>query len=141
MDRQAALNKVYDHFITKENPPSYSGEDGGCRYRGSNGEKCAIGVLIPDEIYREEMDSNLNDNDVAGVLKLYPEVRSLLEVEGEVTENSYDFPDSDVCFLDQLQSAHDMAAQGSWWQGSFKNLFLNKLNSLALNWGLTLPNS
>jgi len=29
-----------------------------CLYRGPNGTKCAVGVLIPDEFYDPEMESN-----------------------------------------------------------------------------------
>lgn len=31
-------------------------DDIGCRYRGPNGRKCAAGQLIPDELYKPEME-------------------------------------------------------------------------------------
>ena len=33
----------------------------GCLYRGPNGTKCAVGALIPDELYKEEIEGwNIN---------------------------------------------------------------------------------
>lgn len=57
MTNQEAFNRVWDHFVVKKGKPSMS-KDGNCKYRGPNGAKCAVGVLIPDEAYRESYDSD-----------------------------------------------------------------------------------
>jgi hypothetical protein len=57
LSNQQVFDKVWDHFITKKNPPSIR-DDGRCVYRGPDGSKCAIGIFIPDEKYFPEMDVN-----------------------------------------------------------------------------------
>jgi len=95
MNRQEIFNKVYDYAKTMQRP-SYYMEDGispTCAYRGTNGNKCLIGALIPDSLYCKEMESNVIDI----VLAEYPELDDYFEME------EYE----DVQFLSQLQSCHD----------------------------------
>lgn len=37
-----------------------AGPDGGCRLRGGNGLKCAVGFLVPDSMYDISMESKLS---------------------------------------------------------------------------------
>lgn len=36
----------------------------GCRYRGKGGAKCAIGFLIPDDRYSEDIEGKSADHDI-----------------------------------------------------------------------------
>lgn len=55
MTKQEAFDRVWEHFIVDGQPLSRVG--GRCYYRSPFGAKCAIGLLIPDELYRDEFDS------------------------------------------------------------------------------------
>lgn len=50
MNAQEIFDKVVNH-LRKQGHRSLS-EDGRCLYRGSNGDKCAIGCIISDEDYQ-----------------------------------------------------------------------------------------
>lgn len=54
MNRQEAYDIVVAHLFT-QGRRAYD-EDNGCLYRGPNGAKCAVGVLIPDEQYNPAME-------------------------------------------------------------------------------------
>lgn len=55
MTRQEAFNVVWRSFVIEKAPPSLDHESY-CVYRGPNGEKCAVGLLIPDDLYRMEFE-------------------------------------------------------------------------------------
>ena len=55
MDTQAVVDKVLKH-LWDQGKCSYQPYIGACAYRGEDGTKCAIGILIPDEIYLPEME-------------------------------------------------------------------------------------
>lgn len=42
-----------------------------CAYRGENGSRCAIGALIPDDVYRPWMDQ-FDDPSILGILQGMP---------------------------------------------------------------------
>ncbi len=50
---QSMFNIVGNHLL-KQNEKSMG--INGCAYRGWNGLKCAVGILIPDKEYGEEME-------------------------------------------------------------------------------------
>lgn len=54
MNRQEIFDKVLEH-LRKQGGLSLN-EHGKCCYRGNHGNKCAIGVLIPDELYKSRME-------------------------------------------------------------------------------------
>ncbi len=63
MTEQEAFDKVWAHFVTNGQPVSYEAEGSGLRrrylypkYRDPEGHRCAIGALIPDDQYTEEME-------------------------------------------------------------------------------------
>lgn len=73
----------------------------GCMYRGPEGTKCAIGHLIPDELYDEvEMESNA---------ALY--VFHILGLTGDA-----------LTYLDNLQSCHDYANDYNFVESFTKNI-------------------
>jgi hypothetical protein len=64
MTPQEIFDTVAKHLFTQgkpakqmvPDPDSDDGEDNQCRYRAADGTKCAVGVLIPDELYVESME-------------------------------------------------------------------------------------
>lgn len=94
MNKQEVFDKVYDHFITQGNPRSVEEGGKGCLYRGPDGARCAVGLLIPDDLYEPEMDVT---GDVRGLLADFPQLGRVLGVKSQ----------DDTDFLQALQSAHD----------------------------------
>jgi hypothetical protein len=89
MTRQEILDIVAPALIN-QGCQSYSTSLNTCVYRGPNGTKCAVGHLIPDEIYNDDMEG-LN-------------VKSLSGIDG-VPEY---FRDNKILkFLSDLQMLHD----------------------------------
>ena len=60
MTNQEAFEKVAHHLLSLKEP---SVDKGQCKYRARNGNKCAIGILIPDEQY----DPAFEDKSVHGL--------------------------------------------------------------------------
>lgn len=54
MNKQKVFNQVVIHLIT-QNERAF-GPRGNCVYRGKDGLRCAIGCLIPDDKYNEDME-------------------------------------------------------------------------------------
>lgn len=54
MNKQEIFDKVAAHLLKQK--VAAVGEHGSCRYRGMNGTSCAVGCLIPDEHYKEDME-------------------------------------------------------------------------------------
>jgi len=94
MNKREVFETVKAHLLTQ---PHRSIEDGVCAYRGPNGEKCAIGVLIPDEAYHVGLEGKGATHD--DVLKA-----TGLEITGVEDKN----------FLSQLQIIHDDVPVRDW---------------------------
>lgn len=88
------------------------GYEGTCLYRGPDGLKCAVGHLIPDNLY----DTDLEGKTVSQLI----EAECLVGVFGEEVDTS---------FLFKLQQAHDTS------DGNMKE----KLASVATSFGLNYP--
>ena len=65
---------------------------GSCSYRG-HGLKCAVGVLIPDDEYREEFDNDPMDTSVKYLCKYH-----------DYFQNKFGH---DISFFERLQGVHD----------------------------------
>lgn len=107
MNKQAIFDKVKEHLLTqKQQSRTMMGLPGGyvekprCAYRGDNGRKCAIGALIPDDMYVSWMEGN----SVIFLIDKYPVVQAHLGVENN----------SDVTFLNELQGIHDAWDPVDW---------------------------
>lgn len=83
-----------------------------CAYRGGPCRRCALGWLIPDEIYTEDME-----------LKMTAQVLGVLDVTSE----------ADVAWFCRLQEAHDDAA----WPADMQR----RLRDFAHSHGLEAPTS
>lgn len=57
---QQIFDKVAEHLLTQK---ERSIKNGKCLYRGPYGLKCAIGALIPDELYKPEWDNECLNSD------------------------------------------------------------------------------
>ncbi len=92
ISRQEAFDKVWRHFVVEKGPPSAGLRDGTsvCLYRGSGGRRCAIGVLVPDELYDPEWEETT----------ITPRILALTGLD----------PDADLTFARELQRCHDDTA-------------------------------
>lgn len=89
-----------------------------CAYRGDNGLKCAVGVLISDEVYNDGMEGNSVD----GLIKKFP--RECL-ITGIIKHKD---------ILDDLQHMHDSL---STWQN--QDSFSHAAQRIADLYNLTVP--
>jgi|SRR6478609_4682288 len=122
MDQQEIFTKVWDHFIVSKAPLSFVKSEEAeprCRYRGPNGEKCAVGLFIDDAAY----DETIEGRDVQQLIidHLAPEV---------VEENP-------LLFLD-LQAAHDNATKPEVGDDAHAEM-ADALRHVAKQWGLSVP--
>lgn len=96
---QEVFNKVATHLFTQGRQAADEDSHGlggiSCRYRASDGTRCAVGVLIPDEVY----DSEMEGQDVGSLLlglgdvsPAYPALTWLVPLRS---------------LLDNLQDVHD----------------------------------
>jgi hypothetical protein len=95
MTAQEIFDRVWTHFVVEGNPRSMNNY-GACVYRGLNGARCAVGVLIPDAEYRDDFEG-FN----AGAL-----------IRGDDCPPSLVPMREHADLLDALQIAHDGACNG-----------------------------
>lgn len=90
MELQQAFEASVRQMFAQGKPAQ--NDKGVCMYRGPNGTKCAVGALIPDEAYSEDMEQNI------------------LSVLVEIDEFSAVLPPillENVTFFQGLQHIHD----------------------------------
>lgn len=97
MTPQEVFDKVAKHLLT-QNAESILGN--GCAYRGTHGRMCAVGCLIPDELY----DPKMERKNVMHVASKFPEVKQC----GITEEN--------MPLLAKLQQIHDLDPTSVWRQ-------------------------
>ncbi len=115
MKAQEAFDKVWDWFVNQKNGKSVRG--GECKYRGCGGTKCALGVLLPDEVYSPMMESYGPST-----------VAAYLDWQGNPN------------FLYSLRYAHDSAAGDDKGMHSlFLTKITNKLQAVAIEYELKMP--
>lgn len=90
--RQQIIEFIADKLI-RQNERSVSYMRGGCRYRGDNNMRCAIGWLISDEEYNPNMESST--------------VKSLYFKRYEINYNT-------LAMLAELQDMHDCNPIFAW---------------------------
>jgi hypothetical protein len=56
---QEVFDIVVNHLFT-QGRPAYDGVQG-CMYRAPDGLRCAVGVLIPDDLYYKSLEKNQSD--------------------------------------------------------------------------------
>lgn len=95
----------------------------GCFYRSpEHGGGCAIGCIIPDDIYTPEMDTDVHGEGTAidTIIDYYPEVEDL-------------FQDVEQQFLIVAQHAHDAGTTKT------PEDFVARLDQVARDFDLTVP--
>ncbi len=106
MDKQAIYNQVRDHLL-KQNAQSrlpsrassFGEIQGVCAYRGQGGKMCAVGCLIKDKFYSNELENKPC---------IMPEIEEAIDRSiGPTESGSYNL-------LYDLQNVHDSTAVAFW---------------------------
>lgn len=101
MNNQEAFDIIVKHLRTQN---AQSMINGVCKYRDLEGKKCAVGCLIPDDMYDLQMEKCL----VGELLNNWPELKKSLK-------------DVDTGLLYAMQSIHD-SVDISCWETYFANV-------------------
>ena len=132
MNIKQLIDYVSNHLVKQgaksvlENHEDVDYEGNWCAYRGSNGRMCAVGVLIPDEMYSPQLE----DKTVSKLLN----DEAFYDAFVEHLEST--FPSSDKTsfyelnkVLSGLQDIHDNSDPKSWKNAfeKFKNSMTHKL--------------
>jgi hypothetical protein len=125
------FNFVLNHLISQGSQSSQllDGTDT-CVYREANSNKmCAIGALIPDELYSNVIEASA----IEELLVLEPLCRDLCELDQYIQDhmkvNKY--------FFIAIQSAHDNPL--NWGAEGFNETGLKSMLDLAISFHLELP--
>lgn len=97
---------------------------GACQYRGLDGLRCAIGHVLPDDVYEPSMEGNN-----VGYLLCEEDFRK--RFEGSQDPAAKDLLGADEDFLAEMQDAHDESCSAYTME--------KYLKSVAADWGLTVP--
>ena len=89
---KTAFDKASEYLLATTAGQSKRANTDFCLYRGPNGNKCAIGALIPDDMYDPKMDEYGGPIDC--LRDRFPQIRDL-------------FKDVNIQMLDDLQELHD----------------------------------
>lgn len=103
MNNQQAFDIMIQH-LRQQGQPSKEEGSSRCLYRGPDGLKCAVGALIPDNIYSRHFEG-LDIHDAA---TQYPAIRKLFE-------------GMDYTLLGAVQFTHDTYPVDKW-EEAFRNL-------------------
>lgn len=129
MTNQEALNRVVDWFIVQGNPPAADGRDG-CCYRTPDHRRCAIGCLIPDEVYIDDIEGM----SALAVISGNPSLPRWNDKTAPVRQS---LAGLDPEFAEEMQSAHD-----GWSHTcgvAFLPYFAPKLADVARDYELEIP--
>ena len=105
MTEQEIFDTVLTHL--REQGEAATSAGGSCRYRGANGTACAVGCLIPDELY----DPLIEGLSVVGIIEIdVPEYRQdktqeLLPILARIKNH---IGAEHLPLLCELQDAHDI---------------------------------
>ena len=93
MNKQQIFDKVLNH-LRKQGVAAVDTETGACLYRTKENYKCAIGCLIPDELYKTEMEQKSCRKIIHRSIAL----QKYLDINEK---------NQDIDFLEAMQNAHD----------------------------------
>lgn len=93
MDPQKIFDTVVQH-LAKQGKRSYNDNIIGCAYRAPGGLSCAVGCLIPDDLYDPKMDREATD--YGSLIESFPEIEE------------YFGTDNNQLLID-LQGIHDVS--------------------------------
>lgn len=116
MNTRELLEKAITHVI-KQGVPS-KGANGHCRYRGNGGTMCAVGALIPNNLYTIQMESR----SVHATIVIDAIAFSIgCPVDGQTVE-----------YLSHVQTSHDTAAYNEKFLEKFKSEIIRKVSQKDL---------
>lgn len=118
---QEVFDRVVKHLLT-QNKVSFASKNGDskngdiCAYRGAGGLMCAVGCLIPDNLYKPEMDhpdtvvhmGYISSTDIMGIVEHFG-LNELFDFT--VTDCS---ADQFIMHLATLQHIHDKTPTKMW---------------------------
>ena len=123
LELQEMFDKIWVHAINPSTKKS-KGRDGRCKYKTKEGDKCFMGIFIPSDEYKEELEDDtisfvLCRKDVEKTKVLFSKVRVM-----ESNDPDYD------SILEELQGVHDGFSKEEW---------PIVLGLLAKDYNLTIP--
>ena len=121
MTRQESFNHICRNLIGATRPSVYRDftiEETRCQYRGEDGAKCAVGWLIPDDLYHPHMEGK-------SVLRLFAD-------HPELQEEPL-FKAWPKRFLCELQEVHDEAATSWHYPMDWGSIMRANLTKFATN--------
>ena len=107
LTNQEILDKAVGGLLTQNARSTLGVDSDTCMYRGAGGLKCAVGQLIPDNLYTESME-NIG-------------VRDLFVMYGDAMSGAGLDQNEHMLFLSDLQRVHD-GNQPSKWRTIYKNI-------------------
>ena len=114
MNKREIFDKVRDHLLA-QNAKSLT--YGSCLYRGPDGTKCAVGCLIPDDLYSSQMEGAaiFSGDTLEGVDKNDYRYRNKILLLEALLKSGVDVNDGGVIYmLGRLQSIHDSIDVEFW---------------------------
>lgn len=116
MNTQELFSKIANHLLAQN---CLSEDTDGCVYRAPNGMKCALGILITDEVYASyERDDDPEEDEVPHTTNNILEGGSMLynECVRKAVETSIGrtLEETEVLLLCALQQTHDSNEPSHW---------------------------
>jgi len=93
MTKQEAFDKVLTHL--RKQGKQAKDDKGDCMYRAPDGSMCAAGCLIPDDVYKADMEGELVD--ALGLFE--PELEGLVADMQEIHDDYWDEFEYEMCAL------------------------------------------
>ena len=103
---QKVFNEVSAHLL-QQKKRCVDALTGECLYRGSDGTKCAVGCLIPDELY----DKELENSSIRSILNETQTSDRKQKISAHFTKTYGDVP---LDFYSRLQAIHDRTSSCDW---------------------------
>lgn len=134
MTNQEAFDKVWERLVTNYTKGKCTVEGTSrCLYIREDGNRCAIGELLPDSLCRKLMDSILKASNICGISKAsvnyFPEAVNM-DLAIEVMDH---LKGVDLGLLQDMQEVHDR------WYGKGIGFVKAKLREIARRYTLVAP--
>jgi hypothetical protein len=119
MNKREIFDHVKNHLIKQGKPSVIQNKNNSkfvefnCAYRGTNGTSCAVGCLIKDEYYSEELEGRLVEAEIV--------CQALSKSIGREINNE------DIELLLELQELHDDAAKDTQYWGHVMDVGLDEI--------------
>lgn len=130
MNTQEAYEAIRTHFTQEGVLLAWNEKEYRCEYRTEDGRKCAVGVLIPDELYDPKIEGDNVWGLVQNIVSLgesrAPELKELLNGDDEEGQRK-------LSFLLAAQRAHDIEAEKAI---ARVGEFVEELDEIAESFGL-----